>query len=531
MKKKILVVLSVILIISGIIAFAGPNDWQMSRKWDYKDFFAAYKDNTGVADFKMPKALFNVYKNGELVARVDGINEGPPKVSSVTGLPEPIKIKVGDKITFQSASTTGSGTKITMHDWQLFKYDENWGGSTFDRHLPNATSNSLVFGWPGQYAVYLNVIDNYHPPSSAPWINYSMNGNFKSLGDFPAVSGLFFTSWYFNGMRFLVVDEGVDLETVSTQGGTYEPKEVVKVPAVVRNNSEDKELTSEVTFDWEFGTLKQNVTLKPGESKTVYFTVTIPDRKNDSWMYRVTINKNKTIEETTYANNSKTDYLRTGDVPVDPPVLECPPDYTWTEVDGRMETKTGYGTDEDGNSYSYTYEEWVEYDFVYKATLTSKMVVKDDRELQSSPEMARIKSGYGYKVDVEGNLNIVQVSGEWARDHTKAVKLPDKVSVITSWTVRNINQIGNTTLLEKKESNVGKWGGSFKYTTPVNPKSRTGARVIYTDIDLSGSHIKSEKHPFQVTIRGAQIDAQSLCNDLNGYVEIFGDMYEDYRVN
>lgn len=450
-----------------------------------------------------------------------------------------------------------TSNKIDVFDFQLFFYDENWV-SKRTVTIPGASKFNLkaqLAKYPEytNYAMFLNIASGtVVVPGGIEDSNYSLNGNhitnklhYRVTSDRSHYYGmdigygpgevhpkniLAFSRWAFNGIKF-TAKKGDDLETVSTQGGTYEPKEVVKVPAVVRNNSENKELTSEVTFDWEFESLKQSVTLKPGESKTVYFTVTIPDRKNDSWMYRVTINKNKTIEETTYANNSKTDYLRTGDAPVDPPVLECPPDYTWTEVDGRMETKTGYGTDEDGNSYTYTYEEWVEYDFVYKATLTSKMVVKDDRELQSSPEMARIKSGYGFKVDVEGNLNIVQVSGEWSRDHTKSVKLPDKASVVTSWTVRNINQIGNTTLLEKKESNVGKWGGSFKYTTPVNPKSRTGARVIYTDIDLSGSHIKAEKHPFQVTIRGAQIDAQSLCNDLNGYVEIFGDMYEDYRVN
>lgn len=581
MKKLILILLSalVMMVSNGASAinsmgYLSPQDIEIIKAYSVDAgpsfgygawLYDEWRHDSGTFN-QAPKAGFVISEGlgGEAVAFTAPLAQYPT-TEGVGGIDTFYEVDIekdlyidatrNDTGAFSTVSATSS--KIDMFDFQLFFYDDNWEEKA-SINIPGTSKFNLkaqLAKYPEykNYAMFLNIASGtVVVPGGIEDSNYSLNGNhitnklhYRVTSDRSKYYGknigygagevhpskiLAFSRWAFNGIKF-TASKGADLETVSTQGGTYDPGAKVTVPSVVRNNSKTEEYTSEVTFDWEFGTLKQNVTLKPGESKTVNFTVTIPNRKNDSWMYRVTINKDKTIEETTYINNAKTDYLRTGDKDTGTPSFDCPPDYTWTEIDGRMETKTGYGTDAEGNSYSYTYEEWVEYDFVYNATLNSKMTVKDDRELQSSPEMAKIKSGYGFKVDVEGTLKIVQVSGEWARDHTKSVKLPDKVSVVTSWTVRNINQIEDTTLLEKKELNVGKWGGTFKYTTPVNPKSKTGAKVIYTDIDLAGSHIKSENHPFDVKIRGAAIDVQPLCNDLEGYVEIFGDMYEDYRVN
>ncbi len=313
-----------------------------------------------------------------------------------------------------------------------------------------------------------------------------------------------------------------DLEVISVSGGRYKAGSKVTVSVIVRNNSNMKHET-EVNLE----TVANNkhyvkpISLEKDEIKLIEYEIQLPIDIKGNYPFIATINKSRKIEEPNFVNNVKINNIEILEDPVIPD-LNCPSESTWTETETKTQTIT---VGEKTETITVTYE------FGYKATLKSKMTIKDDRELMSDPKMTKLKSGYGFKVDVESQINVQQISGAWQRQHTATVTVPSNATVVTSWKVVNIMNIGKETLLKRDHFSTGTSGGTSYFSTPVNEHNVEKPKVIYTDLDLKGNTENPYNHPFKVYVTGAEANGVGLCNTLEGYIEIFGDMHEDWKVN
>lgn len=321
------------------------------------------------------------------------------------------------------------------------------------------------------------------------------------------------------GTLYARFEKGEDLEISKLTGGSCRAGETIKVYATVKNNGKETHNT-DVTLEFLTGNEPSQIkpiTLEPGEIKLLEFDVKVPKNIGGKYGFMATINKSKVIGEVDYFNNFKTNYINILEDPFIPD-LNCPSETIWTE---RVVLNPLIPT------YAY---------FTYEATLKSEMEIKDDRELMSSPTKIKLKSGYGFKTNVESNIKVKQISGNYPRPPARSISAPRDSTVVTSWEVVNIMKIGKETILQRDHFSTGTWGGTSYFSTPVNPKSKTGASVIYTDLDLRGNTENPYSHSFKVYVRAAlgryqDNPEQDLCNTLEGEIEIFGDMHEDWKVN
>lgn len=315
-----------------------------------------------------------------------------------------------------------------------------------------------------------------------------------------------------------------DLEVVNISPKQIESGKTENIPVTVKNNT-DKRIETSVIVRIEDFNKEIQVILEPKETKEIkvpYTAPKVPSGTSINYPSSAEINPKRTIEESNYANNLKKSVVIVYREKEVPEFSSCSKTIEWSETDSRS---VKYTYAENGEIKKGTRTEYG--DFKYSATLIPKLTIKDDRELQSSSEYIRLKSGYGFKTIVDATIEVKQISGDWTRSPKKKVSLPDKAMAKLSWKVdKIINQPNEVPLIIDTNNKSG-----VKFVNRVNPASATGAKVIYTHIDLAGNKEKPVKHPFSVYVSGGGVDGKEFCIDLPGQIEIFGNMYEDYHVS
>lgn len=301
------------------------------------------------------------------------------------------------------------------------------------------------------------------------------------------------------------VGDALDLEVTKIIVEKEYPADVeISVPVEVKNNSE-KEITTEIDLNGKTKPVK----LLPKDEAVVVFSYNLPKKGNVT--LTAEINKKREIKEKNYENNKKSVLIK---LKKDASTQQggCVDNATWKEIDFKWHTATW--TDSLGRTHSYSYK--VFYDFIYQAKMTTSVSVTDDKGKQKNA--VTTKSGYGFKVDTKSTIAVKQISGAWNRAPKQKPTEPNNAQVTTSWKVKKIHKQAQVIKLMSN--------GKGSFTVPVNSSSKTGAKVIYTDLDLSDG-----KHSITVRVDGSFIDGKELCTSKVVNINIKGNMYEDYKVS
>lgn len=204
-----------------------------------------------------------------------------------------------------------------------------------------------------------------------------------------------------------------------------------------------------------------------------------------------------------------------GEKPYSPPIVEVKPDgvcdgvIEWTETDSHR-VRIGY------NSNKKPIYSWCTHKFKYKTIL----------EATADIMPSTLKSGYGFGVDVECTISttLERNSGcrSWGKNRKPdaTVKPPTTATVFLPWDM--INRLGSQ---GRSISMVPE--GKLKFTLPSSPVSETGAKKIYTPVELAGTKESPKSHSFEIYIGGGGVESEEFCQKLIGTITINGDMYED----
>lgn len=204
-----------------------------------------------------------------------------------------------------------------------------------------------------------------------------------------------------------------------------------------------------------------------------------------------------------------------GDEPIPPPIITLKPSgvcdgvIEWTETDSHT-VISGY-TDNGRAIYKRC-----NHTFEYKAVLGATA--------QISPDI--LKSGYGFEVDVNCTISTTLVSNtgcrSWGNNRKAAasVKNPTIATVFVPWDMTN--RLGSQGRSISMVSN-----GTLKFTLPNSPVSETGAKKIYTPVELAGTKESPKSHSFEIYIGGGGVGNIEFCQKLEGRITVNGDMYED----
>lgn len=312
-----------------------------------------------------------------------------------------------------------------------------------------------------------------------------------------------------------------DLEVVEIKDTQYPANQDVSSYVKVRNNGEKDCWT---TLNYNNSIINQNkgFMLKAHEEQIIEYNFKTPD-KTCTLEARAEINPDKIIPEKNFNNNQKTitiNIKKDGEEDAN-----CSLKKRWTETDYRWETES-YSCTSNGKSTSCSRSVKRYYTFEYEAKIDGNITIKDDRQKQKSSESVKLKSGYGFSVQADARVSWKQTSGPWSRTPKQKPSAPSTAEVTTSWKVSHIIKQPKTIKLQQYTSD----SSATTFITPINPSSKTKAKVIYTDIDLEGTADRTKKHSFTVVVY-ANSPGGVLCKSITGNIEIFGDMYEDYRVN
>jgi hypothetical protein len=215
------------------------------------------------------------------------------------------------------------------------------------------------------------------------------------------------------------------------------------------------------------------------------------------------------------------DYLSNGEnagTPTTPDTPEIIPDkpseicdgvITWTETDSHR-VLTGY--DRYGNPKYKT----CKHTFAYQAVLEATAAITP----------STLKSGYGFEAEVNFSVKTSQIKNEgddsWGNNRATAVtvKKPGKATVYIPWTTSN--QLGTQSRVISMNPS-----SSTKFILPVSSISESGARKIYTPVELAGTEEEPAAHSFEIYLNGGGVGKVEFCKKLTGTITINGDMYSD----
>lgn len=283
-------------------------------------------------------------------------------------------------------------------------------------------------------------------------------------------------------------------------------QEIIKTTEIKPDNSDNESVTAEVDLEEMSGYIIEDWKLKTPDGNV--------EKKGIEEPVPVTLTENQPhkILDVNCVSRAGGDG---GKPPYIPPTVTINPSgicdgvIKWTEIDSH-EVIDGYT--EDGRPLY----DWCTHTFEYKAVLGATAQITPDT----------LKSGYGFGVDVDCTLNTSLVSndgcGYWGdyRQPTAEVKHPTTATVVVPWDMTNRlgSQGRNVSMVPD---------GTLRFTLPASPVSQTGAKKIYTPVELAGTKESPQSHSFEIYIGGGGIGTEEFCQKINGTITINGDMYED----
>lgn len=193
------------------------------------------------------------------------------------------------------------------------------------------------------------------------------------------------------------------------------------------------------------------------------------------------------------------------------PTGECNGIIEWTETDSHRVFTGDYTP---GGKKKYR---TCRHSFAYKSVLTATANVTP----------STLKSGYGFKTEVNANVatNLVSNNGgcdDWGNHRTPfmTIKNPTTSTVYIPWDMTNRLGTQNKTITMEQD-------GTLKWILPVSHVSETGARKIYTPVELPGTEETPVTHNFEIYISGGGLERVEFCLKLDESITVNGDMYSD----
>lgn len=403
---------------------------------------------------------------------------------------------VGDTLRFEDLSSSDNGN-IASWDWQYY----GALGEHFNEYTYNVVNQTSIYlDQPGETTFFLCVKSDIKVKKGScdPW---SQNGNHQVTGRnkwFP--QGM---QWYFTAVRVVVkptVEAKVYVRYWDAQNNTIFHEGTVWLGELKEN--EQVETSIHIT-DWEgyefsgwHVVLPDNTVQYSGSERDVGVTLAhwLPEKYLNVEFYPV----DPTPEEPTPP-----------EIIPDKPSGICDGEITWTETDSHR-VLTGH--DRHGNPEYKT----CKHTFTYKAVLEADATV--------SP--AAFKSGYGFEVEVSCIIKTSLIKNEgddsWGdnRTATSKVKNPTKATVYIPWVMKNRLGTQSQSITMDNYSDL-------KFKLPVSNVSESGARNIYTPVELAGTEDAPESHSFEIYINGGGVGNTEFCKKLSETITINGNMYDD----
>ena len=284
--------------------------------------------------------------------------------------------------------------------------------------------------------------------------------------------------------------------------------EVIKTSVIKPNEEDAPSLTVEVELENVPGYMIENWTLK------------IPDgtieKSGTEDMIEVTLTDklpHKILDVSCFPFDGDEDD-DPEDEPIEPPTITVRPGICngiieWTETDSH---RIFVRYDSKGRRRYRT----CRHTFEYRAYLDAEATITPDT----------LKSGYGFGVDVACTLDTELVSndgcGDWGYGRSPAaiVRKPTTATVYVPWDMTN--RLGSQGRSISMEQN-----GNLKFTLPESHVSETGAKKIYTPVELPGTKEEPRTHSFEIYIGGGGVDGTEFCQKIDASITINGDMYQD----
>lgn len=164
---------------------------------------------------------------------------------------------------------------------------------------------------------------------------------------------------------------------------------------------------------------------------------------------------------------------------------------------------------------------WKPVDYKYQVDLITSANIYDADGKQKNK--VTVKAGYGIKVDGSSRFEMKQIAGT-KKDSIAGFKqtLPTKGSVTTEFAVKKNIAQDKTLNLESK--------GKGSFVTAKNSGSKTGAKVVYTDIYQKDGSYNVVVKLYEAKLSGQVLGEHLMSQSNTLSFKIKGSMYEDSYV-
>lgn len=165
--------------------------------------------------------------------------------------------------------------------------------------------------------------------------------------------------------------------------------------------------------------------------------------------------------------------------------------------------------------------EWKKVDYKYQVDLITSANIYDADGKQKNK--VTVKAGYGIKVDGSSRFEMKQIAGT-KKDSIAGFTqtLPTKGSVTTEFAVKKNIAQDKTLNLESK--------GNGSFVTAKNSGSKTGAKVVYTDIAQKDGSYNVVVKLYEAKLSGQVLGEHLMSQSNTLSFKIKGSMYEDSYV-
>lgn len=301
-----------------------------------------------------------------------------------------------------------------------------------------------------------------------------------------------------------VTEYNYDFETTKIQYDTYAAGRNVNTVVTVKNNSgkaaENVPVSvSIINKGKSIFSDSRAISMQANSSYDIYFPFITPD-ENTTLTITANINYSNAFPETNKSNNKKS---INATIQKDFVPFGCTTSRDWTEEHFSHYKSVQDGVDAEGNPVYKNISIYGDYRYTAELKGAAWLYYVAD------PGVTSIKSGYGFRIEVETDVNVTK------QGHTKPI---GRIGEVKKATKATVYFLGKSYPMEISSSN----GNKINFYLPKDTSSVTLARKIYVPVNTPDGF-----YDVTVVVEGASSPGGELCRTIRKQIEVKGSMYED----